>query len=248
MCSITGRSSDRHHRLRQLVGERPQPGAEARRQHHGLHRRVDRLRCPGPSWPGTSPARRSARRSRRPCVSSFRRAISWSISSGTVDLLLELVVVLDHVLGRQRLVGEAHVHHGGRVALGGGQVDQPALGEQEDRAARRSVGTPRRTAAPRACSTVIVVAAPSMSISTLKWPELQTIAPSFMTSKCSPPITCMLPVTVMKMSPSRRPRAAASPRSRPSRASSARSGSTSETITWAPVPLARIATPVPHQP
>ena len=43
-----------------------------------------------------------------------------------------------------------------------------------------------------------------MSISTLKWPVLATMAPSFMTSKCSLRITWMSPVTVTKMSPMRR--------------------------------------------
>ena len=40
-----------------------------------------------------------------------------------------------------------------------------------------------------------------MSISTLKWPELQTTAPSFMARKCSSRRTPLLPVTVTKMSP-----------------------------------------------
>ena len=40
-----------------------------------------------------------------------------------------------------------------------------------------------------------------ISISTLKWPELQTIAPSFIFSKCSCAMTVLLPVTVTKMSP-----------------------------------------------
>ena len=41
-------------------------------------------------------------------------------------------MVLRHVLGRQGLVGEAHVHDRRRVALGRAQVDQPALGDQVD--------------------------------------------------------------------------------------------------------------------
>src|SRR5258708_19023790 len=41
-----------------------------------------------------------------------------------------------------------------------------------------------------------------ISISTLKWPELEMIAPSFMTSKCSLSRTFLLPVTVQKTSPS----------------------------------------------
>ena len=69
-----------------------------------------------------------------------------------------------------------------------------------------------------------------------------------MTSNISPAIASRLPVTEMKMSPTL---AASTPgiTSKPSiSASSARSGSTSQTITWAPWPLARIATPRPHQP
>ena len=40
-----------------------------------------------------------------------------------------------------------------------------------------------------------------MSISTLKWPVLQRIAPSFIGSMCSRAITCLSPVAVQKMSP-----------------------------------------------
>ena len=47
-----------------------------------------------------------------------------------VDPRLELGMVARDVLGRQRLVGEAHVHDRGRVALGGAEVDQPPLGDQ----------------------------------------------------------------------------------------------------------------------
>ena len=47
-----------------------------------------------------------------------------------VDPRLELGVVLRDVLGREGLVGEAHVHDRGRMALGGAEVDQPAFGDQ----------------------------------------------------------------------------------------------------------------------
>src|SRR5438093_4939426 len=46
-----------------------------------------------------------------------------------VDLALERAPLHHHELRRQRLVGEAHVHDGGRMALGGGQVDQPAFAQ-----------------------------------------------------------------------------------------------------------------------
>ena len=67
-----------------------------------------------------------------PFEASFSRAISSSISRGPGGPSSPGLVVLGHVLGGERLVGEAHVHHRGRVALGGRQVDQPPLGEQED--------------------------------------------------------------------------------------------------------------------
>ena len=46
-----------------------------------------------------------------------------------VDLRFELGMVLGHVLGRERLVGEAHVHHRRRVTFGGAQVDEATLGD-----------------------------------------------------------------------------------------------------------------------
>src|SRR6476619_6486525 len=49
-----------------------------------------------------------------------------------VDLRRELGMVLDDVLGRERLVGEAHVHDRGRVTLGGAEIDEPALGDEVD--------------------------------------------------------------------------------------------------------------------
>src|SRR5258705_2526872 len=47
-----------------------------------------------------------------------------------VDPRLELGVVAGDVFGRQRLVGEAHVHDRGRVALGRPEVDQAGLGDE----------------------------------------------------------------------------------------------------------------------
>ena len=42
----------------------------------------------------------------------------------------ELRRVPEQVFDRERLISEAHVHHGGGVTFGGGQVDQAALTEQ----------------------------------------------------------------------------------------------------------------------
>jgi hypothetical protein len=44
--------------------------------------------------------------------------------------VLELVAVQGQVLDRQGKVREAHVHHRGRVALAGGEVDHAALCQQ----------------------------------------------------------------------------------------------------------------------
>ena len=74
------------------------------------------------------------------------------------------------------------------------------------------------------------------------------MAPSFMTSKCSSRMTWMLPVTVMKMSPILAASAMGMTWKPSMTASMALSGSISVTMTWAPMPLARMAMPLPHQP
>jgi hypothetical protein len=87
-----------------------------------------------------------------------------------------------------------------------------------------------------------------MSISTLKWPELEMTAPSFIFSKCSWVRMDLLPVTVMKTSPTFAASFMGITRKPSMTASSARTGFISVTMTSAPRPLARIATPLPHQP
>src|SRR5882762_4778731 len=52
-----------------------------------------------------------------------------------VHLRLQMLVVRAEVLGREGLVGETHVHHGGGMAFGGGKVDETSFGEQVDLAA-----------------------------------------------------------------------------------------------------------------
>src|SRR3954469_7475134 len=46
-----------------------------------------------------------------------------------IDLVLERRRVLDRVLGRERLIREAHVHHRLRMTLRSRDVDEPALCE-----------------------------------------------------------------------------------------------------------------------
>ena len=81
-----------------------------------------------------------------------------------------------------------------------------------------------------------------------KWPELARMAPSFMAAKCSRRSTSRSPVTVTKMSPSRAASSMGTTRKPSMTASSARNGSTSVTYTWAPMPRARIDTPLPQYP
>ena len=116
-----------------------------------------------------------------PIAASLSRAISL------VDLLRHAVdarapgsVPFSHqVLSRQRLVGEAHVHHARRVALGGGQVDQAALAEQDQALVGGRARTPRRTARSVRRPSPDISSSALMLISSLKWPELAMIAPSF---------------------------------------------------------------------
>ncbi|OGP79138.1 MAG: hypothetical protein A2Z26_07290 [Deltaproteobacteria bacterium RBG_16_66_15] len=93
-----------------------------------------------------------------------------------------------------------------------------------------------------------IFASAGMSISTLKWPELHTIAPSFIRSKCSPRTTFRLPVTVQKKSPIFAALAIGITSNPSIRASRAGRGSISVTMTRAPIPRARIASPRPHHP
>src|SRR5712672_570881 len=52
-----------------------------------------------------------------------------------VHLRLEILIVRAQVFGGERLVGEAHVHHGSGMAFGGGKIDEAPFGEQIDLAA-----------------------------------------------------------------------------------------------------------------
>ncbi len=69
-----------------------------------------------------------------------------------------------------------------------------------------------------------------------------------MTAKCSSARTLLLPVTVTKMSPIFAASAIGITRKPSIAASIPRTGLISVTMTFAPSPLARIATPLPHQP
>ena len=52
-----------------------------------------------------------------------------------VDLRLQLLVILQQVFGGESLIGEAHIHDGGRMSFGGSQIDEAAFAEEIDFAA-----------------------------------------------------------------------------------------------------------------
>ena len=84
------------------------------------------------------------------------------------------------------------------------------------------------------------------STSTLKWPALDSSAPSFITAKSRSVMTSEQPVTVTKIAS--REASFIFITSKPSiTASMALTGSTSVTMTFAPSPL-RAPRPLPHQP
>ena len=74
------------------------------------------------------------------------------------------------------------------------------------------------------------------------------MAPSFMLTKCSPRMMSFMPVAVTKMSPTLAASSIVITRMPSSVALRAAVGLTSVTITFAPMPLARIATPRPQWP
>src|SRR5690242_3715673 len=55
------------------------------------------------------------------------RDLLVAVARQPVHVLAQVRGLADHVLRRERLVGERHVHHARGVALGGGQVHQPAV-------------------------------------------------------------------------------------------------------------------------
>src|ERR1700676_525309 len=47
-----------------------------------------------------------------------------------VDLRLHALVILEQILSRKRLIGEAHIHHGGGMAFGGGEIHEAPFAEE----------------------------------------------------------------------------------------------------------------------
>src|SRR5438105_4769782 len=63
------------------------------------------------------------------------RNLGVDVVRHVIHATLQLASVTGHVLGAQRLVGKAHVHHRSRMALSRGQVDQPSLAQHVQAAA-----------------------------------------------------------------------------------------------------------------
>ncbi len=63
------------------------------------------------------------------------RDLTVDVKRHIVDVGIEVLGVLDHVFRGQRLICEAHVHHGRRMPVTRRKVDQPTLAQDEDLAA-----------------------------------------------------------------------------------------------------------------
>ena len=63
------------------------------------------------------------------------RDLTVDVKRHIVDVGIEVLGILDHVFRCQRLVCEAHVHHGCRMPVTRRKVDQPTLAQDEDLAA-----------------------------------------------------------------------------------------------------------------
>src|SRR5215469_8279096 len=63
------------------------------------------------------------------------RDLAVNVLRNDIDLWLQFLVVLHQVFGGQRLIREAHIHHGGRVTFGGGEVYKATFADEIDLAA-----------------------------------------------------------------------------------------------------------------
>ena len=117
-----------------------------------------------------------------------------------VDLLLVLVVLREQLDLGDRLVRERVRHHEARVARGVAEVQQPALGQHEDRVAVGEAPLVHLRLDVDPLDARRCAARPAMSISLSKWPMLPTIAWCFIRLMWSAVMMSLLPVAVTKMS------------------------------------------------
>ena len=138
-CSVAARHSTRQPRCcASSTSRSPRPGRSSpstSRPHVEGPARSVRCRRP-PNKESISAARRSGCQTFWPAL---RRQPRHPTLARTPCAPGRTVRFLSRELGRQGLVGEAHVCGGGGVALGRCKVDQPALGQQEDPASVRHV-------------------------------------------------------------------------------------------------------------
>src|SRR5258706_5569040 len=104
------------------------------------------LRRPAENWPLTTALLRSLAPPRQILfllraepvdLDSHRLQLKLSHSlvefvGNLVDLFVQRLEILDHVLHRERLVGKAHIHHRPAMSLGRRQNDQATLAAKAD--------------------------------------------------------------------------------------------------------------------
>jgi len=172
-----------------------------------------------------------------PIAASFSRAISASSSRGIrCTSFVSSRACFTTLLGGERLIRERHVHHARGMAFRRGEVDEPAVGQHEDPLSAQPplVTNSRTRVGPWAACFRL-----SRSISTLKWPEFASTAPSFITRMCStPPARGCCPSGSEDIADPGGLGHRHHPITVPIWASSALSGSISVTITLAPAPRA----------
>src|SRR6202790_3775747 len=155
-------------------------------------------------------------------------------------------MVLHHVLAREGLVGKTHIHHRRGMPLAGGRLIKRPSPSRLMRRPSFIVYSSTNVRVVRFDDDSF--SSDGMSISTLKWPEFEMMAPAFISAKCCLARTFLLPVTVQKTSPILAASSMLITRNPSMTASSALVGSISGMITSAPAPRAREARPRPHQP
>ena len=151
------------------------------------------------------------------------------------------------VLGRERLVGEAHVHDRGRMPLGGAEVDQPALGDEvELLAAEVELLDVLADLADVALGHLAQRGEVELGIEVAGVGHDRAVAHRL--EVLAPEDVEVAGRGDEQLAPARRPRRAVITANPSISASRARTGSTSTTATWAPWPAIRDAIPLPTQP
>src|SRR6266705_1707767 len=181
-----------------------------------------------------------------PIAASFRRAISASRSRGMrcTSLVNCLACCTTNSAARAWFANDMSITLAGWPSAAARLISRPSASTNSRLPPSRHSSTNSRTRLGP-CAACF---RPSRSISTLKWPEFASTAPSFIARMCSTRMTSTLPVRVTNTSPTCAASAIGTTRYPSICASSAFIGSISVTSTFAPAPRARMANPRPHHP